>query len=98
MVLGAAPEVLGQLADRVLAPLDGLTDGKRQTMEATLAAWLRHWGQRAPMAHELSVHPQTVGYRVGRLRELFGDVLEDPDARFDLELALRGRATVPHGQ
>ena len=98
VVLGAAPEVLGQLADRVLAPLDGLTDGKRQTMEATLAAWLRHWGQRAPMAHELSVHPQTVGYRVGRLRELFGDVLEDPDARFDLELALRGRATVPHGQ
>ncbi|CAM3661119.1 PucR family transcriptional regulator [Micrococcus flavus] len=97
VVLGAAPEVLRQLSDRVLAPLDGLTDGKRRAMEDTLASWLRHWGQRAPMARELSVHPQTVGYRVGRLRELFGDVLEDPDARFDLELALRGRAVVTGG-
>ena len=35
--------------------------------------------------------PQTVGYRVGRLRELFGEALEDPDARFDLEIVLRAR-------
>ncbi|RUQ43324.1 PucR family transcriptional regulator, partial [Micrococcus sp. HSID17228] len=39
----------------------------------------------------LGVHPQTVGYRVGRLRELFGEALEDPDARFDLEIVLRAR-------
>lgn len=28
-------------------------------------------------------------YRIAKLRELYGDVLEDPDARFELELALR---------
>jgi len=37
----------------------------------------------------LEVHPQTVRYRVRRLRELFGDALEDPEQRFELGLALR---------
>ena len=41
------------------------------------------------MAGELHVHPQTVRYRVAQLRELFGDRLEDADARFELALALR---------
>ena len=35
------------------------------------------------------MHPQTVRYRVKQLRELFGDALEDPEARFELGLALR---------
>ena len=38
---------------------------------------------------ELDVHPQTVRYRVKQLRELFGERLEDPEARFELSLALR---------
>ena len=42
-------------------------------------------------ADELGVHPQTVRYRLNRLRELFGAALEDPDARFELELVLRAR-------
>jgi DNA-binding PucR family transcriptional regulator len=44
------------------------------------------------MAAELHLHPQTVRYRVARMRELLGDALDDPDARFELELALRARA------
>ncbi|MCK6095084.1 helix-turn-helix domain-containing protein [Micrococcus sp. 2A] len=91
VVLGAEPRVVAQLAGRVLAPLEGVTAAKREILEATLLSWLTHWGQRAPIAAELGVHPQTVGYRVGRLRELFGDALDDPDARFDLELVLRAR-------
>ena len=43
------------------------------------------------MAAALDVHPQTVRYRVRQLRDLFGDRLEDPDARFELSLALRVR-------
>ncbi|MFP3440891.1 helix-turn-helix domain-containing protein, partial [Pantoea sp. SIMBA_133] len=54
-------------------------------------AWLTHWGQRAPIAAELGVHPRTVGYRVGRLRELFGEALEETEERFDLEIVLRAR-------
>ena len=41
------------------------------------------------MARALHVHPQTARYRLARLRELLGDPLDDPDARFELELALR---------
>jgi DNA-binding PucR family transcriptional regulator len=35
------------------------------------------------------VHPQTVRYRVAKLRELLGNRLDDPDGRFELELAVR---------
>jgi DNA-binding PucR family transcriptional regulator len=48
-------------------------------------------GAVSPTAAALGVHPQTVRYRVTRLRELFGSALDDPDARFELQLALRGR-------
>ena len=41
------------------------------------------------MAAALDVHPQTVRYRVRQLRDLFGERLEDPEARFELALALR---------
>ena len=41
------------------------------------------------MARRLEIHPQTARYRLGRLRELFGDALDDPESRFWLELALR---------
>ncbi|MFL6152631.1 MAG: helix-turn-helix domain-containing protein [Ornithinibacter sp.] len=43
------------------------------------------------VAERLHVHPQTVRYRVAQLRELFGDSLDDPDARFELALALRSQ-------
>ncbi len=45
----------------------------------------------AAMARALHLHPQTVRYRLTRLRELLGDALDDPDARFELELALTSR-------
>ena len=34
------------------------------------------------------MHPQTVRYRMGQLRELYGDRLEDPDTVLALTLAL----------
>ncbi len=40
----------------------------------------------------LHVHPQTVRYRIAKLRELLGARLEDPDGRFELELELALRA------
>jgi DNA-binding PucR family transcriptional regulator len=57
----------------------------------TLAAWLDRPGQVQAVAAALDVHPQTVRYRVRQLRDLFGDRLDDPDARFELSLALRAR-------
>ena len=47
------------------------------------------------MAARLHVHPQTVRYRLGQLRELLGDALDDADARFGFALALRAREAEP---
>ena len=44
------------------------------------------------MARALDLHAQTVRYRLARLRELLGDQLDDPDARLELELALRAQS------
>ncbi|MGZ6804912.1 MAG: helix-turn-helix domain-containing protein, partial [Nocardioidaceae bacterium] len=64
----------------------------RDRLAETLLAWLQHRGERQRVAADLHVHPQTVGYRLGQLRELFGEALDDPEGRFELELALRARA------
>lgn len=90
LLLSADPQLAGELAARLLAPLASVR-GKamRANLALTLAAWLRSPGQRKTIAHELGVHPQTVRYRMVRLRELFGAALEDPERRFELQLALR---------
>ncbi len=91
----AEPDLVAEMAEERLAPLHKESELSRARLEATLDAWLRHEGNVALAAEGLVVHPQTVRYRVGRLRELLGDALDDADARFELEVALRaarGRA------
>ena len=63
--------------------------GARDKLVETLRAWLDEPGQVSRVAERLHVHPQTVRYRMAQLRELFGERLDDPDARFELALALR---------
>ena len=81
-----------RLAERTLAPLDELTPAARARMEETALAFVRHGGNAVAMARALHLHPQTIRYRLTRLRELFGDSLDDADDRFELELALRARS------
>jgi hypothetical protein len=81
--------LLAALAASRLAPLGTLADGPRARLTETLRAWLDRPGQVQAVAAELGVHPQTVRYRIRQLRELFGTRLEDPEARFELALALR---------
>jgi hypothetical protein len=92
LVLHADRRLTGDLAARALEPLAEETEASQERLAATLVAWLRDRGRTEAVAAALHVHPQTVRYRLGRLRDLFGDRLEDPDARFELELALRWRA------
>jgi len=89
LLLGADPGLAAELAAARLAPLEGLTAVQRERLLGTLRAWLDRPGQVQAVAAALGVHPQTVRYRMGRLRELFGDRLDDPEARFELGLALR---------
>ncbi len=77
------------LVAAALAPLDDLPAGERARLVQTLAAWLAHQRHTPQVAAHLHVHPQTVRYRLAKLRELVGDRLDDPQGRFELELALR---------
>jgi DNA-binding PucR family transcriptional regulator len=89
LLLGADPGLADDLARSRLAPLRELPDAPRERLTETLRAWLDRPGQVQAVAAVLGVHPQTVRYRVRRLRELFGEALEDPEQRFELALALR---------
>jgi len=89
LLLTGNPQVTSLLAARCLAPLGDLTPKARERMRETALAHVRHHGNAVAMADELDVHPQTARYRIARLKELFGEDLEDPDKRFELELALR---------
>jgi len=98
LVLRRDPALVAALAERELAPLAGLTAGARQRLTETLLAWLSYRGERNRVAAALHVHPQTIAYRLTKLRQLFGEALVDPDRRFALELALRAAApeSTPH--
>jgi hypothetical protein len=89
---------LEQLAQRRLAPLDGETPASRRRLAQTLRSWLDHQGEVARVADELHVHPQTVRYRLARLRERFGDRLDDPETRLELALALRATVSAVPGR
>lgn len=83
--------LIDALAQQALAPLAQLTPDTRERLTETLAAWLHHQGDHRAMARELSIHPQTVRYRMHQLHDVFGDALEDPRSRARLFLALAWR-------
>ena len=92
LLLVGDPGLTRELSMRCLAPLEGLGPEARARASDTLRAWLSHHGRLREVAAALDVHPQTARYRMTRLRERFGDALDDPDRRFELEAALRAEA------
>ena len=85
------PSLLSELAERRLAPLTEASASARGRLLETLEAWLEHHGSVPDVARAIHVHPQTVRYRLNQLRDLFGDDLDDPDARFELMVVTRAR-------
>jgi PucR C-terminal helix-turn-helix domain len=88
LVLNADPEALDDLRARALAPLSELRPATAQRLGETLRSWLLHQGRRDDVAADLFVHAQTVRYRMGQVRELYGDRLDDPQAVLELTIAL----------
>ena len=88
LLLRADDVALADLRAQVLAPLADLSESAREKLTETLRSWLLHHGRREAIAAELFVHPQTVRYRMGQLRELYGQRLEDPRTVLELTLAL----------
>lgn len=88
LVVTADPDALADLRRRALAPLADVRPGTADRLVETLRAWLLLRGRREEVAAALHVHPQTVRYRVGQLRELWGDRLDDPQVVAELTVAL----------
>jgi DNA-binding PucR family transcriptional regulator len=88
LVLDADRAAHDDLRTRALAPMAALRPATAERLEETLRSWLLHQGRREDVAAELFVHAQTVRYRMGQIRELYGDTLDDPDVVRDLVIAL----------
>jgi GAF domain-containing protein len=91
--------VLRQLAERGILDLDLPGDPLRQLLDhdrdkattygESLLAYLDAFGDTASAARRLSIHENTLRYRIRRLEELFGLDLEDPNTRLVAWLQLR---------
>jgi hypothetical protein len=92
LVLLEDEALIRRLSAHRLAPLAPLTVKQRDRLAETMLAWLQCGGSAPEVARRIRVHPQTVRYRLRQIEHLFGPALRDPDARFDLEMALRARA------
>ncbi|MFI9036821.1 PucR family transcriptional regulator [Streptomyces sp. NPDC053726] len=63
----------------------------------SVAAYLGAFGDTGTAARHLSVHPNTLRYRLRRARELFGVDLADPAVRLLADIGLRIPARGAHG-
>ncbi|MDF3147051.1 PucR family transcriptional regulator, partial [Streptomyces sp. T21Q-yed] len=91
LVLLPAEKLIDDLARRRLAQLTEAGPEQARRLAETLLAWLETQGGAPEVAARLGVHPQTVRNRLRQIRDLWGEDLEDPDRRFELELVLRTR-------
>lgn len=91
LIVRGAPDAAAQLASRRLDALRDKSPERERMLHDTLAAWLDHPGQPLAIARALHLHPQSVRYRLSRLRERLGHDLDDPTARFEYALALHYR-------
>ena len=78
-------------------PLRRLRPAQQETLGETLLAWLQSGGNAREVARRLHIQPQTARYRLRQLQLLFGDTLQEPDARFELEIALRAERLLGQG-
>ncbi len=97
VILLQQSDIANALVQDRLAPLESLPNAERERLLDTLEAWFAHQRHTPQIAAELHVHPQTVRYRMAKLRELMGDSLETVDGRFELELALRAQRALRAG-
>lgn len=77
-----------------LGPLLDYDTAKRSQLIPTLTAYLECGGQYDATTAVLYVHRSTLKYRLSRIRDLLGIDINDPDTRFNLQLATRAWKTL----
>ena len=83
------PAMLDTLAQRALEPLRRSDARTGAQYVRTLAAFLHSDRRLKPAAAALHVHVNTLRYRLARIEHLLGVDLEDVEARFQLEFAVK---------
>ena len=91
LLLLASPHHARGLAERVLGPLREHDGPRGAELVGTLQSFAEHELDRRKTAAALHVHPNTLDYRLRRVRELTGLDLRHPDSVALLVLALRQR-------
>src|SRR6202171_670843 len=91
LLAGATDERLVDYSHRHLGPLIEHDSSRKGSLVATLRAYLET-GEQQQAAQRLRVHPNTVRYRLDRIREISGVDLEEPETRLNLAVALRVQA------
>ncbi len=82
---------LSDFYDEILGPLlkhDARNDG---TLIETLEGFFRCNGNLSETARTMHLHRNSLLYRLGRIEELLGHSLEDPELRLSLQVALKIR-------
>lgn len=86
LLLAVPPERLQAFVDQQLGPILD-----RPELILTLDAWLATRGSRAAVADLLHLHRNSVGYRIGQIRQLLGSDPSDPAVAHHLQTALTAR-------
>jgi purine catabolism regulator len=91
LLAAVTDERLVDYSRRHLGPLIEHDSSRKGNLVATLRAYLET-GEQQQAAQRLRVHPNTLRYRLDRIREISGVNLEDPETRLNLAVALRVQA------
>ena len=88
LLAGVTDERLVEFAQRNLGPLVAHDREKSGNLVQTLRAYLEA-GEQQAAAKRLKIHPNTLRYRLDRVREITGAELDDPETRLNLAVAIR---------
>jgi purine catabolism regulator len=91
LLAAVTDERLVDYSHRHLGPLMEHDAARKGNLVATLRAYLET-GEQQQAAQRLRVHPNTLRYRLDRIREITSLDLEDPETRLNLAVALRVQA------
>jgi purine catabolism regulator len=91
LLAAVTDERLVDYTRRHLGPLAEHDAARHGSLVSTLRAYLET-GEQQAAAKRLRVHPNTLRYRLDRIREISGVDLEEPETRLNLAVALRVQA------
>jgi PucR family transcriptional regulator, purine catabolism regulatory protein len=91
LLAAVTDERLVDYSRRHLGPLIAHDASRKGSLVPTLRAYLET-GEQQQAASRLRVHPNTLRYRLDRIREISDVDLEDPETRLNLAVALRVQA------